>query len=195
LGYGRSLGSIQTTSRKMRKEFSLIQHIKPHKKIAEGLFLESVPQQITHVYNQLIAQLGPRATRYQDVARMWNMDAALGDVTPPPPGVKTDYLTDYRNKKADFVIIDGCNQVLIKTWAELKREVYNHIIRKMPNLRLPKTIKFTRNKSDFRSALSLDNNYFTENNLSAASIVMHCREAVSQAGLNPKADLIVGYTG
>lgn len=198
LGYGRPLSSIQTTSRKMRKEFSLIQLIKPHKQIAESLFPGSVPDQITHVYNQLIAQLGTRAIRYQDVARMWNMDVAMGDATPPPPpppppGVKTDYLTDYTNKKSVFVIIDGGNQIPITTWAELKREVYNHIIHKMPNLRLPDTIKFSLNKSEFRSAMELDKGNYTERNLSATSIVQHCRKAVSIAGIDPKHNLIIGY--
>lgn len=109
------------------------------------------------------------------------------------PYIHTEVLKDYRFKKVCYVILGSSQKIETRHWYEVKRAVYNYLIKTRPDLNLIGTIRYSKDKSEFLRPLTLDNGYFTESNLSASDMVKHSRTALQAAGFDPVKDLVVAF--
>ncbi|HPM10159.1 MAG TPA: hypothetical protein PK941_06905, partial [Paludibacter sp.] len=101
---------------------------------------------------------------------------------------------DYRFTKVHHIVLCGKEKIETRHWHEVKRAVYNYIIKHKPSFQISGSFRYSKDKTEFRAALTLDDGYFTESNLGASDMVRHSRKAMQAAGFDPVKDLTVGFS-
>lgn len=136
----------------------------------------------------------------EEIERLWDRKlSGIKQISQPEGGIEEDPtlqtkpLKDYRFTKVHYIIL--CSNTKLETpfWHEVKRAVYNYLIKTRPDLNLIGTIRYSKDKSEFRVPLTLDNGYFTEGNLGSTDMIKHSRKAIQAAGYDPEKDLIVAF--
>ncbi len=109
------------------------------------------------------------------------------------PSIHTDALQDYRFTKVRYVILGGSQKIETRHWHEVKRAVYNYILKYKPGFQTSGSFRYSKDKTEFRTPLSLDDGYFTESNLGSSDMIRHSRTALQAAGFDPDKDLVVAF--
>ena len=108
-----------------------------------------------------------------------------------PREIQTNSLNNYLFTKPILVKINGNESINVSNWKQVKRAVYNFLIEKVPDIKLPKPYDISHNPEIYRYPISLVKGYYTESNLSSNAIVDHCKRAMKFAGFDPDTDLII----
>lgn len=98
--------------------------------------------------------------------------------------ITPDDVSDYRFVKIKRVFVTD-SWFRTRSWRDVKYHVYNSLLAKKPGLILKGPLIYSKTESSFRSAIRLENGYFTEGNLSASEIVRQCCESLKLAGYDP----------
>jgi hypothetical protein len=135
-----------------------------------------------------------------DIERLWDKKQSgikhynLGNGTEDDdPAIHTEPLKDYRFTKVHHIVLCGKEKIETRHWHEVKRAVYNYILKHKPGFQLAGSFRHSKDKTEFRTPLTLDDGYFTESNLSASDMVRHSRKAMQAAGYNLEKDLVVAF--
>lgn len=136
----------------------------------------------------------------EDIERLWDRkQSGIKHRAPAPKmanksiSIRTEPLKDYSFTKARYIILGGSERIETLHWYEVKKAVYNYLIKHIPGFHIEGSFKISKNKSDFRSPLILNDGYFTESNLGSSDMVRHSRAALQTAGLDPINDLVIAY--
>ncbi|MDD2583057.1 MAG: hypothetical protein PHR66_13795 [Desulfuromonadaceae bacterium] len=201
------------TAESMRKELiriKMIEKVKPEALLMHqrtGLPKYLVAQQIIKTNDRIDIDIN-------EIERLWNRKAPVSQPnykasykpTPPPvkhrptvsdssdTTVRTEALGNYTYKRVHYIIICGHEKIDISHWYEVKREVYNYLIRNKPGLNLSGVMKYSRDQSEYARSVALENGYYTEINLGSSEIVRQSRKAIEAAGYDPKSDLIIAFS-
>lgn len=157
------------------------------------------------VAQKLIKNKHRKECQLSDIERLWDKTTTRFRPQPKPTepdepindfgkDTQTQKLTDYRFTKPRFVKIAGKDPVEIHNWKQLKRVVYDFIVRSNRSLNLTGVFGFCADVKQYREPIALHNGFYTEGHLSATNIVSHCRSAMRAIGYNPDIDLVIGYT-
>jgi len=135
-----------------------------------------------------------------DIERLWDKKQSgikhynLGNGTEDDdPAIHTEPLKDYRFTKVHHIVLCGKEKIETRHWHEVKRAVYNYILKHKPGFQIAGSFRHSKDKTEFRTPLTLDDGYFTESNLSASDMVRHSRKAMQAAGYNLEKDLVVAF--
>lgn len=137
----------------------------------------------------------------EDIERLWDKKQSgikhnVQEATPIEidPSIHTEPLKDYRFTKVHFVVLCGKGRITATHWHEVKRTVYNFLLKHKPGFHVEGSFRYSKDKSDFRVPLTLNDGFFTEGNLGSTDMVRHARTAMQAAGFDPIKDLIIGIT-
>jgi hypothetical protein len=135
-----------------------------------------------------------------DIERLWDSkqsgirhESNAENPVDSNPSIHTEALKDHRFTKVCYVILGGSQKIETRHWHEVKRAVYNYILKHKPGFQISGSFRYSKDKTEFRAPLTLDDGYFTESNLSASDMVRHSRKALQAAGYDPEKDLIVAF--
>ncbi len=194
------------TAEEMRRELAKIKLINCVKEEALAMH-EKTDIPLFLIAKQLLQKNHKTKLEQDEIERLWNKKHSgirpkkKGDTPESIPiqtldesSVYTDVLKDYRFLKPRFIILPQLGKIEISYWRDLKREVYNWLLKIKSNLVLTGIRKFSKDKGDFVNPISLIDGYFGEGNLNATNIVKHSRKAMAAAGFDPLKDLIIGYS-
>lgn len=132
-----------------------------------------------------------------EIKRLWDRkQAGIQEVQDYVPAeyveseVSVDIPENYSFCKPRYIILNG-SHIDVKYWFEIKKAVYNYLIKHKPKLVLDGSLKYSRDKTDYREPISLEGGYFTEGNLDSNNMVKRCRAAMKKAGFDPIKDLVI----
>lgn len=157
------------------------------------------------VAQKLIKNKHRKECQLTDIERLWDKTTTRFKPQPKliePDESKIDFghnaqtqkLSDYRFTKPSYVKIAGKDTVEIHSWKQLKKIVYDFIIKSNRTVKLTGVFGFSTDIKQYREPIALQNGFYTEGNLSASNIVSHCVSALKASGYNPDLDLVIGYT-
>ena len=197
------------TAESLRKELiriKMIDKVKP-----EALRMHEMTGLSQYMFAQQIIKKSDRVDiDINEIGRLWNRKAPVSRptyrATPPPvtprptvsdssnATIRTEVLSNYAFKRVHYIIICGHEKIEVSRWYEVKREVYNYLLRNKPGFQLPRTLRYTRDKTEYLRPLGLDNGYYTESNLGSTDLVKHSRNALKAAGYDPERDLVIAFS-
>lgn len=108
--------------------------------------------------------------------------------------VHTNRLKDYRFTKPRYVKITDNDPIELRTWRQLKKYVYDFIIKSNPSLSLTGILEYSIDPKQYRAPIALQNGYYIEGNVGASEIVAQCLRAMEAASFNTNNDIVIGYT-
>lgn len=201
------------TAESMRKELIRIKMIEKVK--AEALLMYERTGLSQYMFAQQIIKKNDRVNiEISEIERLWNRKVPITQPThkqaSPPPAtpvmsrsiisnipdttIRTKVLSNYAYKTVHYIIICGHEKIEVSHWYEVKREVYNYLIRNKPRLHLSGVMKYSRDQTIFARSVALDNGYYAECNLGSTEIVRQSRKAIEVAGYDPEKDLIIAFS-
>ena len=102
-----------------------------------------------------------------DIERLWDRKQSgikhsnLGNGTKDDdPAIHTEPLKDYRFTKVHHIVLCGKEKIETRHWHEVKRAVYNYILKHKPGFQLAGSFRHSKDKTEFRTPLTLDDGYF-----------------------------------
>ncbi|MDZ4122551.1 MAG: hypothetical protein U1C33_09020, partial [Candidatus Cloacimonadaceae bacterium] len=149
---------------------------------------------------QLIKKNHKVKIELEDIERLW--DRKQSGIKQNDPGlipvesdssIHTEIPKNYRFTKVRYIILLGKEKIEATYWHDVKRAVYNFLIKHRPGFHIEGSLRYSKNKSEFRTPLTLDHGYFTESNLSSTDMVRHVRTAMKTAGFDPIKDLVIAF--
>lgn len=201
------------TAESLRKELIRIKMIEKVK--SEALLMQERTGLSQYMFAQQIIKKNDRVDiDIDEIGRLWNRKVSVSQPnynasykpTPPPvkhrptvfdstdTTVRTEALGNYTYKRVHYIIICGHEKIDISHWYEVKREVYNYLIRNKPGLNLSGVMKYSKDQSEYARSVALENGFYTEINLGSTEIVRQSRKAIEAAGYDPKSDLIIAFS-
>jgi predicted type IV restriction endonuclease len=204
MGEKVSKTSLESLGKRMRKEFEIIQYIQ---EVKQQALLQHPGDEILQTYAALdmIKKIHKISISHKRISELWKELIALGgservkiDVTAKlgfSEGVCIDDQESYTNKTISEISLKG-NVLVINGLADLKRQVFNFIINKIPGFSpssKASTYKIYPSPDGMRKPIELNDGRFTEGWLSADAAVKQCKKALEAAGISTN-DLIIGYT-
>lgn len=187
------------TAEEMRDELVRIKLIGSVK--AEAIAMNEKTDISPYMFAQQLIKKGHRLDiDIADIERLWDRKQSgirQSDPDPGPAGnepiIHTEPVKDYRFTKVHHIILCG-TLIEVHYWYEVKRAVYNYILKHTPGFQTSGALRYSKDKTEYRVPLSLDDGYFTESNLSASDIVRHSRAAMKAAGYDQIKDLVIGFS-